>query len=153
MFNFSGIIFRIWGVCGVILLLGIVCILFEKPWSKSFNIQKCKIALLIIAFAVLLSSIYLSRIIAPRVSSYTGEFLETNRNSRVAPPLPVTHEYIFWNGEDTKVVFYLDSFSKKKIFPREFTVGQEYVIYFDEFTNVIVQVEVVGEEQEDGSLS
>ena len=32
MNNFSGIIYRIWGVCGVMLLLGIVCILFEKPW-------------------------------------------------------------------------------------------------------------------------
>ena len=31
MYNFSGIIYRIFGVAGVLLLVGILCILLEMP--------------------------------------------------------------------------------------------------------------------------
>lgn len=96
-----------------------------------------------IAFAICLGLIYVSRVVFPDVSSYTGEFIETHRNSRVAPPLPFTDEYVFWNGEGKRQVFYLDIFSKKEIFPYEFVSDQKYTIYFDEFTNVITKVEVL----------
>lgn len=143
MYNFSGVLYRIWGVCGVILALGVVCILFEKPWAKNFKIQNCKLGLITIAVAVCLGLVYVSRIVFPDVSSYTGEFIETHRNSRVAPPLPVTNEYVFWNGEGKRRVFYLDIFSKKEICPYEFVCGRKYTIYFDDFTNVITKVEIV----------
>ena len=143
MYNFSGVMYRIWGVCGVILMLGFVCLLFERPWKKSFKIQNCKLGLIMIAFSVCLGLIYVSRIVFPDVSSYTGEFVESRRNSRVAPPLPVTYEYVFWNGEGKRHVLYLDIFSKKEIFPSELESGQKYIVYFDEFTNVITKVEPV----------
>lgn len=141
MYNFSGILYRIWGVCGLILLLGLVCILFEKPWAKSFTIRDCKIGLILIAFSVSLGIVYMSRIVSTDISSYTGEFIGYQRNSRVAPPLPVTYEYLFDNGEEKQPVFYLDIFSKDKIFPSEFEEGKEYTIYFDGLTNIIVKVE------------
>lgn len=143
MYNFSGVLYRIWGVCGIILILGVVGILFEKPWAKKVKIQDCKLELIVIAFAICLGLIYASRIVFPDVSSYTGEFIESHRNSRVAPPLPVTNEYVFWNGEGKRQVFYLDIFSKKEIFPYEFVGGQKYTICFDEFTNVITMIEAV----------
>ena len=143
MFDFSGVLYRIWGVCGIVLILGIVCILFERPWARSVKIKDCKLGLIMIAVAICLGSIYASRIVLHDVSSYTGEFVESNRNSRVAPPLPLTEEYVFWNGEGEKQVFYLDVFSKEKMFPREFVSGNTYTIYFDEFTSVIVKVELV----------
>lgn len=143
MYNFSGVLYRIWGVCGVILILGVVGILFEKPWAKKVKIQNCKVELIAIAFAICLGLIYASRIVFPDVSSYTGEFIESHRNSRAAPPLPVTNQYVFWNGEGKRKVFYLDIFSKREIFPYEFVGGQKYTIYFDEFTNVITKVEAV----------
>ena len=142
MYDFSGVLYRIWGVCGILLVLGVVCILLEKPWSKKFKIKNCIAGLLLIAFAISLSSIYLSRIVFPDVSSYTGEFIESHRNSRVAPPLPLTKEYVFWNGEGKRKVLYLDVLSKKEICPYEFVSGQKYTIYFDEFTKVIVKVDV-----------
>ena len=143
MYNFSGVFFRIWGVCGAILFIGIVCVLLEKPWKKKFKLKGYKLGIFVITFAICLSLIYASRIVFTDVSSYTGEFVDTHRNSRVAPPLPITSEYVFWNGEGKKQVFYLDTFSKKEIFPNEFVKNQKYTIYFDEFTNVIVKVEVV----------
>lgn len=141
MYNYSGLFFRIWGVCGVILLLGVICILVEKPWTTSFKLQDCKLGLIIIAFAVCLGLVYLKRILLPDISSYTGEYIESHRNSRVAPPLPVTNGYVFWDGEGKRPVFYLDLFSKKEIFPYELEEGKEYTIYFDSFTKVIVKVE------------
>lgn len=143
MYNFSGVLYRIWGVCGIILLLGVVSILFEKPWAKNFKIQDCKLGLIMITFAICLGLVYASRILFPEVSSYTGEFIETHRNSRVAPPLPVTYEYVFWDGNGKRPKFYLDTFSKNEIYPFEFEKGQKYIVYFDEFTKVIVRIEVI----------
>lgn len=143
MYNFSGVFYRIWGVSGIVLLLGLVCIIFEKPWIKGFSIKNCKFGLFAIIFALCLIIVYAYRIVVPDVSSYTGEFIESHRNSRVAPPLPLTSEYVFWNGKGEKPTFYLDSISKKAIFPHEFETGHEYTVYFDDFTNVIVKVEAV----------
>lgn len=143
MYNFSGVVYRLWGVCGIILLLGVVCILLEKPWAKQFSISQCKLGLILIIFAVCLGILYTSRIISPDISSYTGEFIESYRNSSVAPPLPVTFEYVFWNGEGKKKVLYLDAFSEDIIFPFQLEVGNEYVVYYDDFTNIIVKVEIV----------
>lgn len=143
MHNFSGILFRIWGECGIFFLLGVVCILFKKPWKKDFKILKCKLGLITVGFSVCLSLFYASRIIFPDVSSYTGKFIETYRDSHAAPPLPVTYKHVFWNGDGKRQGFYLDTFSKKEIFPYEFTNDQNYTIYYDELTNVITKVEIV----------
>ena len=142
MYNFSGIVYRIWGVSGVMLLLGIVCILFEKPWTEQFRIKNCKVGIVLVVFAICSGSILASRIVFPQVSSYTGEFIRSNRNSRVAPPLPFTTEYVFESEDGQKKGFYLDTFSKKEIFTLELEKNQEYVVYFDKSTNVIVKIEL-----------
>ena len=141
MNNFSGILYRIWGVCGIMILLALLSIFFAKPWKPGFTVSKIKTELIVTFFAVCLGLVYLSRIIFPDVSSYTGVFVEFRRNSSVAPPLPLTYEYVFWNGDGKKKVFYLDAFSKKVIFSNDFVQGQEYTIFFDEFTKIITQVE------------
>ena len=144
MYNFSGIVYRIWGVSGImLLLLGIICILLEKPWKKGFKIKKCIFGVIAILFALGLGIDYASRIVSPNISSYTGEFIRSNRDSSVAPPLRLTYEYVFWNGEGKKQGFYLDVLSKKEIFPYDFEEGQEYIIYFDKGTNVIVRVDII----------
>ena len=116
--------------------------LFDNLFIYAFS-PRISVDLLFIVFAICLGLVYSSRILIPDVSSYTGEFIESHRNSRVAPPLPVTYEYVFWNSEGKRQVFYLDIFSKKELFPYEFVSDQKYTIYFDEFTNVITKVEAV----------
>lgn len=142
MFNFSGVLYRIWGGCGVILVLGVACILLNRPWARKVKIKDCKLGLIMIAAAIGLSLLYASRIVFPGVSSYTDEFIDSHRNSRVAPPLPVTNEYVFWNGEGKNNLL-SGHFLKKEIFPDDFVSDRKYTIYFDEFTNVIVQVECI----------
>lgn len=141
MFNFSGIIFRLWGVCGIMFLLGAILILIEKPWKKKFSFRNNIVQILTIGFSICLGLFYVSRLIFTDVSSYTGVFVSSNRDSSVAPPLPVTFEYVFDGNSEKNKVFYLDVFSKKEIFPDEFKENVRYTIYYDTLTSVIVRVE------------
>jgi hypothetical protein len=141
MYNFSGIMYRIWSTCGFLFFLGCLLIILEKPWKKC-NIKKCISGFVIALLGIGLAVIYLSRMFYPNISVYTGEFISSNRDSSVAPPLPLTNEYCFWNGNEKKKVFYLDILSKKEIFPNDFETGEEYVVYYDEFTKIIVKVEI-----------
>lgn len=147
MYNFSGIWFRIWGVDGVVLILEIVVILIKILPKKNIKlkecIKECKMELFAIVFAIVMGLSDASGIWSPDVLSYTGKFVVSHTNSRVAPPLPVTYEYVFWNGEGERRILYLDVFSMKEIFPYEFVRDQEYTIYFDKGTKVILKVEVV----------
>lgn len=143
MYNFSGIVYRIWGVSGIMLLLGIICILLEKPWVKEFKFKSYMIGMILVIAAIGSGVFFAFRIVSPDISSYTGEFIRSNRDSTVAPPLPLTNEYVFWNGEGKKQGFYLDVLSKKEIFPYDFEEGQEYIIYFDKGTKVIVKVDAI----------
>ncbi len=37
MYNFSGLIFRIWGVAGIIFIIGVICVLMGQPWRNGFK--------------------------------------------------------------------------------------------------------------------
>lgn len=116
MYNFSGVLYRIWGVCGVVLIMGIICILLEKPWRNDFKIKDCKIGLIMVAFAVCMGLVYASRILFPHVSSYTGEFIRSYHDTGVAPPLPVTSAYVFGNDNEKKRHSIWMSFQRKKYY-------------------------------------
>lgn len=144
MYNFSSIIYRLWAECGIVFALGILCVLLDKPWKKPRKKSRgyfLGILMIIVAFG--LGGFYVSRLIRKDISIYRGEFVNSYRNSRVAPPLPFTNEYVFWNGEGKKQGFYLDIFSKKEVYPLEFEEGKEYVIYFDKVTDLIVAIDVI----------
>lgn len=143
MYNYSGLWFRIWGSCGIILLLPVISWLFHCPWKNKVRIRDMKTEIVVFVGAIVFALYFLSRIVFPDVASYTGTFQSSYRDSRSAPPLPVTYEYCFWNGEGKKPTFYLDIYSKREIFPEEFNKEQEYTIYYDKLTNVIVKVDVV----------
>jgi hypothetical protein len=141
MYNFSGITYRLWSPCSFLFIIPLASLLISIFMKKPIRFFDFKIELASAAFGVVLCVVYLSRILFPGVSSYTGEFVESHRTSRVAPPLPFTSKYVFWNGEGKKKVVYLDTFSKKEIIPDGLEPGEEYTVYFDEFTKVIVRVE------------
>ncbi len=140
MYDFSGIYYRILSTCGIMFLMAIILILFQKPWSKSFDIKKCKFAIFAIILATCSTVFYVSRIVSPDVSIYTGEFVESRRTSSSASPLPFNNKYVFWNGEGKKPIFYLDSFSKKEICPSGLEEGKVYTVYYDTWTDIIVAV-------------
>lgn len=142
MYDFSGIVFRLWGVCGIMFLLGVIGLLLSEPWKKGYRFKDDWVGWISIACSVVLAIVLASRILFPDVSVHTGAFLSSARNSRAAPPLPVTREYVFENPGERHKCFYLDAFSMKKVFPQEFECGEVYTIYYDKLTKVIVGVEI-----------
>jgi hypothetical protein len=141
MYDFSGIVFRLWGVCGIMFLLGVTCLLLSKPWKTGYRFKDGKIGWMNIVCSIGLAIVLATRMLYPDVSTHTGAFLYSHRNSRVAPPLPFTEEYVFENPGERHKCFYLDVFSKKKIFPQDFECGVVYTVYYDKLTRVIVKAE------------
>ena len=142
--NYSGIIYRIWAVGGAMVLLGIACLLVSGIRTKSFS-KQCFLAGVLGALYGLGTAVYyIAQLVSPDVASFHGVFHEVYRNSRVAPPLPFTMEYSFYDENNDSRVFYLDVLSKKEIVPEGFLEDKEYVIYYETSTNIIVGVEMNG---------
>ena len=74
------------------------------------------------------------------VTSYLYVFKESYRDSRIAPPLPVTRAYVFDIGEKTNKVVYLDAFTKNKYFQENMVIDDEYTIYYEKRTKIVVGV-------------
>lgn len=141
MLNYSGIIYRIWGEAGVIILLGIACLLASGFRAKSFSKQCFFAGVLCVLYGGGLAAYYSVCLHSPKVDSFQGSFCEEYRNSRVAPPLPFTMEYSFYDEENKSNVFYLDVLSKKEIIPEGFSENTEYMVSYETRTNIIVGVE------------
>ena len=140
--NYSGIIYRIWAVGGAMVLLGIACLLVSGIRTKSFS-KECFLAgVLCTLYGLGTAVYYIAQLVSPDVSSLHGVFYEEYRNSRVAPPLPFTMEYSFYDENNDSRVFYLDVLSKKEIIPEGFEVDKEYIIYYEASTNIIVGAEM-----------
>lgn len=141
--NYSGIIYRIWGEAGMIILLGLACILFSGLRTKSFSKQCFAAGILCVLYGCGMTICYLTCLFSPQIDSFQGFLYEEYRNSRVAPPLPLTMEYSFSEVDGDKKVFYLDLLSKKEIIPEGFQEGEEYIVCYETRTNIIVRVERV----------
>ena len=139
--NYSGIIYRIWAVGGAMVLLGIACLLVSGIRTKSFSKQCFWAGVLCVVYGLGTAVYYVAQLVSPDVASLHGVFYEEYRNSRVAPPLPFTMEYSFYDENNDSRVFYLDVLSKKKIIPEGFLEDKEYIIYYETSTNIIVGVE------------
>ena len=139
--NYSGIIYRIWAVGGAMVLLGIACLLVSGIRTKSFSKQCFLAGVLCVIYGLGTAVYYIAQLVSPDVSSLHGVFYEEYRNSRVAPPLPFTMEYSFYDENNDSRVFYLDVLSKKEIIPEGFLEDKEYIIYYEASTNIIVGVE------------
>ncbi len=143
MLNYSGIVYRIWGKAGMMILLGIACLIFSGIRTKSFSKQCFLAGILCVLYGCSMAIYYSTRLFSPEVDSYKGVYYEEYRNSRVAPPLPFTMEYSFYDETNESKVFYLDILSKKEIIPEGFLKDEEYLIFYEKHTNIIVCVEKI----------
>ncbi len=80
----------------------------------------------------------------PEISCYVGKYIE-NRPANEPRLSFFSWIYVFDDGELSKETFYLDSFSKKKIFNKDFEEGKTYKIYYEEKDRIIVRVEMKDE--------
>lgn len=137
---FDGIIYRIWAEAGVIVLIGIVLIVLSKAPKERCDIR---FGVFSILFGMGIALFLIGRIAFPSVEIDEGTYLYSERNSRAAPPLPFTDEYVFDFGRELKDSVYLDVFSRKKLFPEGFTEGELYQVTYDSVTHVILDAEAL----------
>lgn len=141
--NYSGVIYRIWAVAGIIVLLGVADLLACGIRTKSFSKSCFYAGLLAVLFGLGIAAYYANCYVNPKVDSVQGVFCEEYRNSRVAPPLPLTMEYTFSDADGKKKTLYLDVLSKKEIIPEGFEKGQEYLVSYEVRNNIILKAEPV----------
>lgn len=143
-YNIDGILYRVYATGGICLILGIVCLILSKNRKQSKRIKVdfiIAVMMIIFAFAYIGSHIYMS--INPSILMNEGYFVEVYRDSTAAPPLPFTYKYRFTSSSNKNRVFYLDSFSKKDIYPEDFLEGEKYRIFYEKNTNIILKVEEI----------
>ena len=144
MYNLSGLVYRIRAVGLFIFALGAFCLLLSCFWNAKKRDKKgMRIASVLIAISVVYSGYYIYKLYHPIILSHDGYFIEEHRDSSIAPPFPFTTSYTFSNKGGLKPVFYLDVFSKKKIYNTEFNPDIEYRIYYEKSTDIIVRVEIL----------
>ena len=145
MYNYGGIVYRLWAEGVIISLMGIICMfLFSHFGKKDFNKEIFHGGIFV--FLVGLYSVVhcIMCLCSPNVSSFEGTFYQYNRDSREAPPLPFTNRYIFYHG-DTSEYVYLDTFTMEQIHPDDLIIGENYIIYYEDHDDIIVGIEEVGE--------
>ncbi len=139
--DYTGIVYRLWGESGIFALLGIVCIFIGFVGRHKAEKQCCLAGVLLLLWAAFSAIDYASALHSPEIVSFCGTFDRSYRNSRVAPPLPLTMEYNFYDEEGACRCLYLDILSEKNIVPQGFTQEENYIIYYEADTNIIIMVE------------
>ena len=93
MYNFSGIICKIWTCDGLIMIGSIITIILHKPWVDGWGQKKVKYCLIAFAFGLFLMGYHISIILNPEVQKYTGEYV------KVYSGKGVFYDYHFENEE------------------------------------------------------
>lgn len=138
MYNVGGLLYRALVIGLIILLSGILILLCSKFWNH--NLIKKKefvIAIIIIIFAILYMMFYFYKAYSPIIAYHEGYL------SREYRDFGMTYAYCFSNGDEKKLTFYLDIFSKKKIYISDFSQEIKYKIYYERDTYIILGVEEI----------
>ena len=132
----SGLYFRTIS-CGLLSgAIGILFLILSHFWSNSArNIRECVIGVFAILVCAGFCGYYGYVLYSPNIAVYEGRFIEERRGG-----YPLCWEYVFFNGNGKKSVFYLDSFSKKEVYPDEFKCGDTYSVSYEGRTGIIIAV-------------
>ena len=144
VYNLSGLYYRIFSVGLPLLALAIIFLLL---WL--FLWKKGKLILGVSILAIICSIIYTSSMLVKinnlEVEVYDGVFEDARRETHGAGFYPGAKnnnfKYNFLSDSSSKRTFYLDVFSKEKIYPLDFVEGDRYRIYYEKNTRIIVGVE------------
>lgn len=142
-YNLSGIFYRLWAVAGILFVLAVIILCFCKIWSKKRDKKGSIVGVVLLLAAIGAGGWYTHAAISPTIQSFDGCFVRQYRDSRVAPPLPFTMAYVFSDGTDQNLTFYLDSFSEDDIIMEEFQKDSWYRICYEDTLNIILRVEII----------
>lgn len=138
MYDLSGLYYQmkvdsiVFGIVGLLFL-------FDSHFWILEKIKKKDLLIGLICFVLCICSlVYHYHVISElKISVHEGEFVEEHREN----PYLFRMEYCFTNEGGLKSLFYLDIFSKKKIYSNDFEEEMRYRIYYEEKTDVILKVE------------
>ena len=143
-YDLSGIVYRLWAVAGVLFFFGLLFLTISRFWNRAkIDGNRIVVGLCFIVIALAVGGKYMIAAAEPKIETYEGYFCESYRDSRVAPPLPFTNCYVFTNKTKPNPGFYLDTFSKRKIWPQGFRDNVLYRIHYESTSKIIVKVEII----------
>ena len=138
MYDISGLYYQMKVDSIVFVIVGILFLVDSHFWTLNKIKKKDLCVSLICCVISIYFLIYYHNVISDlKVSVHEGEFVEEHRES----PYLFRMEYCFTTKNGLKPLFYLDVFSKKKIYPNDFEEGTRYRVYYEQKTNVIIKVE------------
>ena len=138
MYDLSGLSYQLESAAIVFGTGSLMFLIRSHFWTaEKRNFRELMIGILFSVLFIGLTGYYMRIINNLEISVQEVTFVDENRES----PYLFRTEYCFINEKDKKELFYLDSFSKKKICPEGFIKGKKYRIYYEEKTDVIVKTE------------
>ena len=139
MYNYSGILYRIYAVAVPTFLLGLLLVIIALKMPLIKRKSELIFAGIVILISILLGCFYLYKSINPTISYCEGYIVEERGYNKV----PVTTAYVFATDEnDEKKIIYLDAFSRKSIIENKLFNDVKYRIFYEKDTRIIVLVEI-----------
>lgn len=133
MYNYSALWIRLaW-----LVIIGLIAVIIILLLGKNFKIRERIVALVLaITLIILGGSSTFRAIINPKVETIVGYYEGESKQKSLSP---FEMNYIFI-CDDEKIFLELDPFSKNKIFNQDFVKGKEYIVAYEENTNLIVAI-------------
>lgn len=133
MYNYSALLVRFaW-----LVIIGLIAVIIILLLGKKFKIwEKIVVILLAMVLIILAGGSTMKAIINPNVKTIVGNY-ESEFSQSSLSPFEMNYVFIC---DDEKFFLELDPFSKKKIFNQEFVKGEEYIISYEQNTNLIVAI-------------
>ena len=149
--NTIGLWYRVWTTGALTLLLGVLCAVFtllerrrQNKRDRKNNRKKFKkdmiFTCVIVVFGLFIMGYYSYKASFPEIRYFSGSFEDSHRTTSLEHA-PFTDTYWFSKENDEKKAFMIDAWSKKEIFNESFEEGKQYGIWYDENTDIILQVE------------
>lgn len=139
-YNYSGLWYDFYHWCSW-LAYAVLAFILVRPWKEGIKSKSMLLMSLFVLFSLFMVLLRGSRIISPDIATLTDTYKYCYRYERT------TYEYVVqYPNEEKLKSFYLDSSSKKKIFPNhsdELEKDCRYKISYETESRIIVRVEKI----------
>lgn len=138
VYDLNGLYYQMKSDGWVLGIVGLVFLLSSHFWAaEKRNLKELMIGIICSLLCICFTGYHIYVINNLNVAVHEGTFVEENREN----PYLFRMKYCFTSAKGLKPLFYLDIFSKKKIYPDKLEKGVVYRIYYEEKTDVIVKIE------------
>ena len=135
----QGILARLWCSCGIVIFIGVFCLLIL--WiEKEKKTETLVAGWLCVILGLGMGIWYSYALLNPDTQTISGTFVYEQKKTDALPPLPLTREYIFEDEREVRVSMYMDSFTKKQAFSDALVPGNNYIITYEERTDLILEI-------------